>query len=108
MPRMDGFEMLHQLTEKNFHLIFTTAYDQYAIKAIKYAAFDYLLKPIDIEELKSAVSKINSQYPGATEKKLAALEQNLQGKNAFNKIAIPTLDGLLFFDITDIIQLEAS
>jgi two-component system LytT family response regulator len=108
MPRMDGFEMLHQLTEKNFHLIFTTAYDQYAIKAIKYAAFDYLLKPIDIEELKSAVSKISSQHPGATEKRLAALEQNLQGKNSFNKIAIPTLDGLLFFDITDIIQLEAS
>src|SRR5262245_61816902 len=51
MPRMDGFQMLHQLPDKNFHLIFTTAYDQYAIKAIRYAAFDYLLKPVDIEEL---------------------------------------------------------
>ena len=55
MPRMNGFEMLNGLPEKNFHVIFTTAYDQYAIKAIKYAAFDYLLKPIDIEELKTAV-----------------------------------------------------
>ncbi|MBL0155379.1 MAG: response regulator [Chitinophagaceae bacterium] len=58
MPRMDGFEMLHLLPEKNFNLIFTTAYDQYAIKAIKYSAFDYLLKPIDIDELKSTVSRI--------------------------------------------------
>ena len=58
MPRMNGFEMLNALPEKNFHVIFTTAYDQYAIKAIKYAAFDYLLKPIDIEELKIAVEKI--------------------------------------------------
>ena len=108
MPRMDGFEMLLKLPEKNFHLIFTTAYDQYAIKAIKYAAFDYLLKPIDIEELKFAISKIIEQPYSHTEKKLVMLEQNLFSKNAFNKIAIPTLDGLLFFDINEIIHLEAS
>ena len=108
MPRMDGFEMLHRLSEKKFHLIFTTAYDQYAIKAFKVAAFDYLLKPIDIEELKSAISKINSLSPVITEKKLAVLEQNLEGKNVFSKIAIPTLEGLLFFNMRDIIHLEAS
>jgi two-component system, LytTR family, response regulator len=107
MPRMDGFEMLHRLPEKNFHLIFTTAYDQYAIKAIKYAAFDYLLKPIDIEELKSAISKISNPSHTHTEEKLAALEQNFHGKGIFNKIAIPTLEGLLFFNITDIVHLEA-
>jgi two-component system, LytTR family, response regulator len=61
MPRMNGFEMLNELVEKNFHIIFTTAYDQYAIKAIKYAAFDYLLKPIDIEELKTAIEKIDTK-----------------------------------------------
>ena len=108
MPRMDGFEMLHRLPQKNFHLIFTTAYDQYAIKAIKYAAFDYLLKPIDIEELKSAVDKISLKPGIHTGKKLETLQHNLLSKNAFNKIAIPTLDGLLFFDINDIIHLEAS
>ena len=108
MPRMDGFEMLHQLPVKNFHLIFTTAYDQYAIKAIKYAAFDYLLKPIDIDELKSAISKIYNHRPVHTEKKLEVLEQNISGKNAFNKIAVSTLDGLLFFNINDIVHLEAS
>ncbi|WP_161596911.1 LytR/AlgR family response regulator transcription factor [Chitinophaga vietnamensis] len=107
MPRMDGFEMLNQLPHKKFSLIFTTAYDQYAIKAIKYAAFDYLLKPIDIEELRSAVKRINEQSQDTTEKKLEALQQNLQAKPHLSKIAIPTLEGLLFFNTTDIIHLEA-
>ncbi len=107
MPRMNGFDMLHRLTEKNFDLIFTTAYDQYAIKAIKYAAFDYLLKPVDIEELKLAVSKSNAQNRN-TEKKLEVLDQNLHGKTILNKIAIPSLDGLLFFNIADIVHLEAN
>ena len=108
MPRMDGFEMLKQLRNKNFHIIFTTAYDQYAIKAIKYSAFDYLLKPVDIEELKSAVERVEQYLPEAqTAKKLETLEQNLHPQNPFNKIAIPTLQGLLFFNIADIIHLEA-
>jgi two-component system LytT family response regulator len=107
MPRMDGFDMLLRVPQKNFDLIFTTAYDQYAIKAIKYAAFDYLLKPIDIEELKIAVSKSNAQNRN-TEKKLEVLDQNLRGKALLNKIAIPSIDGLLFFNITDIVHLEAS
>lgn len=108
MPRMDGFEMLLRLPQKNFDLIFTTAYDQYAIKAIKYAAFDYLLKPIDIEELKTAVAKSNNNSQDSTEKKLVVLDQNLHSNVLLNKIAIPTLDGLLFYNIADIIHLEAN
>lgn len=109
MPRMDGFEMLNQLKDKNFQIIFTTAYDQYAIKAIKYAAFDYLLKPIDIEELKTAVEKIGSTENYQTKKQAELLQQNIQHpKKHLNKLAIPTLDGLLFFDINDIIHLEAN
>jgi two-component system, LytTR family, response regulator len=107
MPRMDGFQMLQNISQKNFHLIFTTAYDQYAIKAIKYAAFDYLLKPIDIDELKTAVAKISMCPPFEIEKKLETLQQNLLSKNNFNKIAVHTLQGLLFFNICDIIHLEA-
>ena len=109
MPKMNGFEMLNVIKEKNFHIIFTTAYDQYAIKAIKYAAFDYLLKPIDIEELKTAVARIADKETGETKKQMELLQQNIQHpKKQLNKLAVPTLDGLLFYDINDIIHLEAN
>ena len=109
MPRMNGFEMLNALPEKNFHVIFTTAYDQYAIKAIKYAAFDYLLKPIDIEELKIAVEKIAGKENNQTKTQAEFLKQNLEHpKKPLNKLAIPTLEGLLFYDLRDIIYLEAN
>src|SRR5436309_1526638 len=58
MPFMNGFEMLEQLTAINFDLIFTTSYDQYALKAIRFSAIDYLLKPIDRQELQKAVQKV--------------------------------------------------
>jgi two-component system LytT family response regulator len=108
MPRMDGFEMLQHLGEKNFHLIFTTAYDQYAIKAIRYAAFDYLLKPVDIIELQNAVRNVEEhtgQHQNA--ERLEMLHQNLNHQFHLNKIAIPTMEGLLFFNISDIIYLQA-
>jgi two-component system LytT family response regulator len=61
MPHMNGFELLEKLPDIDFELIFTTSYDQYAIKAIRFSALDYLLKPIDWEELKKAVQKaVNS------------------------------------------------
>lgn len=107
MPRMSGFEMLHMLPQKSFHLIFTTAYDQYAIKAIRYAAFDYLLKPVDIEELKSAIERVREQSQDNTEEKLQVLQQNLDTGALQGKIAIPTLECLLFFNISDIVCLEA-
>jgi len=108
MPEMDGFEMLISIPVKNFHLVFTTAYDHYAIKAIKYAAFDYLLKPIDIDELKMTIERL-IQLPRTVldDKKIETLEQNLLTKPFLNKIAIPTQDGLLFFDIAHIVHLEA-
>lgn len=109
MPGMSGFDMLGRLPDKNFHVIFTTAYDQYAIKAIKFAAFDYLLKPIDIEELKGAIIKINKLEQNQTKQQLALLHENLlHPKKKLNKLAIPTLEGLLFYNIEDIIFLEAN
>ena len=109
MPVMNGFEMLNNLPDKNFHIIFTTAYDQYAIKAIKYAAFDYLLKPIDIEELKTAVSKFDTKIALQTKNQVELLQQNIrQPKNHLHKLAIPTLEGLFFYDINQVIHLEAN
>ena len=108
MPVMNGFEMLNAIVEKNFHVIFTTAYDQYAIKAIRYAAFDYLLKPVDIEELITAVGKISGNTSSTEqEKKVDTLQHNLVVSKELNKIAIPTADGLLFFEIRNITHLEA-
>ncbi len=101
MPEMNGFEMLTQLPERKAHVIFTTAYNQYAIKAIKYAAFDYLLKPIDIEELKLTVKKAWDNDLQEERKKIVAT-----GKS-FTKLAIATIDGLHFIPIADIIRLEA-
>jgi two-component system, LytTR family, response regulator len=60
MPHMNGFEMLQSLTRIDFDIIFTTAYDQFAIRAIKFSALDYLLKPIDKDELQGALHKINT------------------------------------------------
>jgi two-component system LytT family response regulator len=109
MPRMNGFEMLNAIKEKSFHIIFTTAYDQYAIKAIKYAAFDYLLKPVDVDELKMAVERISCLNTSQTGKQVEMLQQNIfHPKKLMHKIAIPTLEGLLFFDINNIVHLEAN
>lgn len=108
MPGMNGFDMLNQLPEKNFHLIFTTAYNQYAIKAIKYAAFDYLLKPVDIEELKSSINNIIAKEPAQTKEQLDLLQHNIaHPKKILNKLAIPTAEGLLFYNIEEIVYLEA-
>ncbi|MBK8622936.1 MAG: response regulator [Saprospiraceae bacterium] len=108
MPRMNGFDMLNHLAEKNFHLIFTTAYDHYAIKAIKFAAFDYLLKPIDIEELKNAVSKLTKIKPLDITPQLDVLIQNAyRNSKGYQKIAIPTMEGISFFETDDLIHLDA-
>lgn len=109
MPKLNGFEMLNQLKVKNFHLIFTTAYDHYAIKAIKYAAFDYLLKPIDIEELKQAVEKLKSTKINSINNQIELLHHNIKNHKAdLNKLAIPTLEGLCFYNISDLVHLEAN
>jgi len=116
MPRMDGFDMLRGIENKNFQIVFTTAYDQYAIRAIKFAAFDYLLKPVDIEELRSCVARIRQFMQSHTDarlgrpetgQKLSVLEENLHPGATLRKIAIPTMDGLLFFNLSDIVHLEA-
>lgn len=105
MPGMDAFEMLAKIERKDFHLIFTTAHDQYAIEAIKNAAFDYLLKPVDIEELKTTINKLES--PGHHNHTATGAEQLQRNAGMLNRIAIPTMDGLLFLDADDITRVEA-
>jgi two-component system LytT family response regulator len=110
MPVMNGFLMLQQLRFKNFGLIFTTAYDHYAIRAIRLSALDYLMKPIEIEEMQAAVKKAAekkaSTNPGHQFELL--LENMAHKTNTSRRIAIPTTEGLQFIKLSDIIYLEAN
>lgn len=106
MPRMNGFEMLEQLDKIDFRLVFTTSYDQYALKAFRYSAIDYLLKPIDKSELARAMEKVqksNKTIPAQIE----MLLQRVQHSASINKIAVPTMEGLQMILIEDIIYGEA-
>lgn len=107
MPKMNGFEMLEQLSV-NFHLIFTTAYDQYALKAIRYSALDYLLKPVDREELRKAVQKAEQRIQIPMAQQLEILLQKIkQPLNPISKIALPTMEGLQMISIDTIISCES-
>ena len=109
LQRETGFDLLTKLQEIDFEVIFTTAYTEYAIKAFKFSAIDYLLKPIDIEELKKAVARVEKRVSNNMTGRLTQLVQNLKlGSNENYKIALPTLDGLVFVKISDILYCEAS
>lgn len=108
MPRMNGFEMLEQLTEINFHLIFVTSYDAYALKAIRFSAIDYLLKPIDREELQKAVQKVVKRMEAPLPEQLKIILDKIQHPSAASaKIALPTMEGLQMIPVQSIISCEA-
>jgi len=108
MPRMNGFEMLEQLPQVNFDIIFTTGYDQYALKAIRFSAIDYLLKPVDREELQKAVQKVVQRTQRTVAKQVEILMQKLhQPAKTISKIALPTMEGLQMIVIGSIISCEA-
>ena len=108
MPFLNGFELLELIAPINFRIIFTTSYDQYAIKAIRFSALDYLLKPVDGEELKAAVKKAFQVSP-AIDQQLALLMAKLQEpQSPVSRIALPTLDGLQMIPVNTIIFCTAS
>jgi two-component system LytT family response regulator len=105
MPFMNGFELLEKLPEINFELIFTTSYDHYAIKAIRFSALDYLLKPVDSEELQKAVQKATKRMQHPHPQQIEILLQKLSRPTiAVNKIAIPTMEGLQMVLVESIIS----
>lgn len=104
MPGMDGFQVLEASQDHSFAVIFITAYDQYALQAIHHSALDYLLKPIDIQELKDAVEKAGSQSMTVTAEKVDNLLQYLQQQlNQDERLALPTSNGLRMVVAKDII-----
>lgn len=110
MPQMNGFTMLQQLPQRNFEIIFTTAYNQYAINAIRYSALDYLVKPVDVQELKNAVGKVSQKKKQAVNNQQLEILANYlsKQKQTPEKIAVAISSGLEIIDISDIIYLEAS
>ncbi|MBC7535549.1 MAG: response regulator transcription factor [Ferruginibacter sp.] len=110
MPHKNGFDFLIALHEPKFDVIFTTAYNQYAIQAIRFSALDYLLKPVDPDELKAAVSRHAEKKESALEKKqlFDNLVQNIDKKDIRDfRIAVPSNEGVYFFTIDEILRLEA-
>lgn len=109
MPHMNGFAMLEKLPRIDFELIFTTSYDQYAIKAFRFSALDYLLKPIDREELQMAVRKATQRLQYPLPQQLEILLQKLyQPPSLVSRIALPTMEGLQLIPVDTIISCASS
>jgi two-component system, LytTR family, response regulator len=109
MPNMNGFQLLEQLQKIDFELIFTTSYDQYAIKAFKFSAIDYLLKPVDREELEKAIQKVVKKIDNNIHQQLDILLQRINQPSApAQKIALPTMQGLELVSLNSIISCSAN
>lgn len=106
MPVMNGFEMLEKILHLNFSLIFVTAYNQFALKAFRFNALDFLVKPIDTKELIEAVIKAEKRVM-PTSSQLTMLQKQLRGEPV-TKIAIPGQHGVSFIDLNEIVLVEAS
>lgn len=105
MPIMNGFELLSAVPEINFMVIFTTAFDRYAIQAIKYSALDYILKPIRISELGTSISKFLGNTENNRLNYTKQMDNFLSRKN--KNLAITTMEGIAFLEIQKIIRCEA-
>jgi two-component system LytT family response regulator len=106
IPQMSGLELIEQFANRKFEVIFVTAFNQYAIKAFKLSATDYLLKPLNIMELINSVQKIQDRQSAQTteiqDAKIEKLKLALSGK-----LALPTTNGSEYLNIKDIIRIEA-
>lgn len=104
-----GFDLLRLIPNKSFEVIFVTAFDLYGINAVKFAALDYLLKPLDIEELKEAVNKVQTKLVQETQnKQLAFLIKHLQKPDQpYPKIALPQQHEIRYLNIGEIIRCQA-
>jgi two-component system, LytTR family, response regulator len=110
MPGGAGFDLLKGFANINFEIIFITAYDQYGIQAIKFSALDYLLKPININELKLAVEKARQKIIAKQKDYniVNLLEYIKSGNKEIPKIALPTLQEIMYVRVDNIIRCEAS
>jgi two-component system, LytTR family, response regulator len=108
MPVMNGFELLEKMDNIQFSLVFVTAYDKFAVKAFRFSALDYLLKPIDGKDLKAAVEKAAQRHWPQTQQ-VSLLKEQLHGgaKTLPDKIALPYQNGVTFAEIKQVIYCES-
>jgi two-component system LytT family response regulator len=109
MPHGSGFDLLTHFPDKNFDVVFITAFNHYAIKAIKFSAVDYILKPININEFIEAVNKViqkRSDNLSRGNENIKALLENLKS-GLPSRLAIPTSDGMEYLNPKEIIRIEA-
>jgi two-component system LytT family response regulator len=102
MPQLNGFELVEQLASLNMQVIFTTAYNEFALKAFRVSALDYLLKPVDVDELKAAVSKLKS-FNKPDNQAMDALMDYIKSQKQLNKISISTEKGIHFIDTVEVL-----
>ncbi len=107
MPLGSGFDLLDALGSASFDIIFTTAHDRYALRAIKCCALDYLLKPVGVAELRAAVAKAQRQ-PAPVAAQLHALHDNLRARHGLaGKVVLPTMQGFEVVDVARIVRCQA-
>lgn len=106
-----GFDLLHQLPERNFDIIFTTAHEKYAVQAFRFSAIDYLLKPVEPEELVQAVSKLSpGRQSGEISKRVETLLENIDQLKQYTppkKIIVPTINGFELLPVIDILRCQS-
>lgn len=100
MPGLNGFQFLEKLGTFNFQVVFTTAYDTYTLEALRLSAVDYLLKPIDEEELHTAIFRLKKRFAEQD-------KQTKTDKPARNRLALPTAEGVYLVDKASIVRVEA-
>jgi two-component system LytT family response regulator len=103
-----GFDLFNYFSSPQFEVVFTTAHEKYALKAIKSSCYDFLLKPVVVQEVVSVVSKLENEKKKDPSGNVNVLMDNLRSKdNTLQKIAIPSVEGYAFINVNDIISLEA-
>jgi two-component system LytT family response regulator len=107
MPYGSGFDVLQQFEQINFNVIFVTAYEEYALRALKLSATDYLLKPVDKKELELALDKVIQKSTAKTAQHFHQLRNDLHSGRKPEKIAIPHQGDIEYIDIKDIIRCES-
>lgn len=108
MPDGTGFDILKRVNQSDFHVVFLTAFDEFAIKAFKFSALDYLLKPIDVDELLPAIEKVKNHLSYQNDQMALLLQSLNESSNNLKKVILKTSESVFLVKLDDIIRCESS